>query len=124
MVSTRWVEDKIVAEYHQDFLFLGRSCQIKTALLIKLFKHAVSHQSGINCLKIYFFAYVAGIMQPYLTCYQGDGPLVPFMIEGIQNLFKSFLQVVLEPKHLPDCTGSLDLLEMQLQDVFPLKRYI
>ena len=52
----------------------------------------------------------------YLTCYQGDGPMVPFMTEYIQYFFKSLLQVVLEPKRLPDCTGSSDLLKIQLED--------
>ena len=55
-------------------------------------------------------------MQPYLLCYQGDGPMVPFMTEYIQNLLKSLLQVVLEPKRLPDFTGSLELLKIQLED--------
>ena len=49
-------------------------------------------------------------------CYQGDGPMVPFMTGYIQNLLKSLLQVVLEPKRLPDFTGSLDLLKVQLED--------
>ena len=33
-----------LAAYHQDFLFLGRSGQIKMPWLIKLFKCVVSHQ--------------------------------------------------------------------------------
>lgn len=55
-------------------------------------------------------------MQSYLMCYQGDGPMVLFMTGYIQNLLKSLLQVVLEPKRLPDFTGSLDLLKIQLED--------
>ena len=42
--------------------------------------------------------------------------MVPFMTEYIQYFFKSLLQVVLEPKRLPDCTVSSDLLKIQLED--------
>lgn len=56
---------------------------------------------------------MAGIMQSYLTCYYGDGPMITFKNEDIQKLSKSLLHVVVKSKILADCTGSLDLLKME-----------
>ena len=64
--------------------------------------------------KLHFFVYVAGILLPYLTCYQGDGPMVPFMSEGIQKMYKGVLTIVVKPKTLAKCKNPLELMRLDL----------
>ena len=38
-------------------------------------------------VKLHFFSFVAGIFEPYLTCFQTDAPIVPFMFDELSAIF-------------------------------------
>ena len=39
-------------------------------------------------VKLHFFFFVAGIFEPYLTRFQTDAPMVPFMFDELSAIFK------------------------------------
>lgn len=46
--------------------------------------------------KLNFFSFVASILQPFLTKYQSDNLLVPFMYDGIVDLAKSLMRIIIK----------------------------
>lgn len=65
---------------------------------------------------MHFFSYMAGILELYLTCHQGESPLVPFMDGDLRRLLKSVLAVVVQPKVLEKCKTGLDMIRLDLDD--------
>ena len=83
----------------------------------KSYTNVLSHiQDTLIVAKLKFFVYVAGILQSYLTCYQGDGPMVPFMVEDIQKFYTQLLHIIIKPKHLDECKNALGLLQLDFDD--------
>ena len=54
--------------------------------------------------KLHFFSYVAGLLQPSLTCYQGDGPMISFLCNDLKVVYCSLLEVVVKPEVLKQHT--------------------
>ena len=48
--------------------------------------------------KLNFFSFVASILQPFLTKYQSDNLLVPFMYDDIVDLTKSLMRIIIKPE--------------------------
>ena len=46
--------------------------------------------------KLSFFCYICKIIEPFLARFQQDNPIIPFMFEDIQNLFKKLLNIFLK----------------------------
>ena len=46
--------------------------------------------------KLNFFSFVASILQPFLTKYKSDNLLVPFMYDGIVDLAKSLMRIIIK----------------------------
>ena len=59
-------------------------------------------------------SYFAGLIQPFLTCYQSDKPMIPFLHGDIFNLVFSLLQIVVEPDKLQECETMSDLKKIDL----------
>ena len=67
--------------------------------------------------KLQFFSYVASIMVLYLTCFQGDDPMIPFLCGDAKHLYKSLLQIIVVPRVLADVADSaLFLLKIDLDE--------
>ena len=66
--------------------------------------------------KLHFFVYVAGFLEPYLTCYQGEGPMIPFMNDDIEKFYRGLLAIVVQPKVLSKCKNGLDLMKLELDE--------
>ena len=83
----------------------------------KSYKNVLVHiDDKLIIAKMHFFCYMAGILEPYLTCHQGESPLVPFMDGDLRRLFKSVLAVVVKPKVLENCKTGLDMIRLDLDD--------
>ena len=68
--------------------------------------------------KLKFFSFIAGQLMPYLTIYQSPTPLIPFLYDDLQSLYRELLgfsikSEVLE-KRKDDCK---ELLKIDLRDV-------
>ena len=64
--------------------------------------------------KLSFVSYFAGLIQPFLTCYQSDKPMIPFLHDDIFNLVFSLLQIVVKPDKLQECETMSDLKKIDL----------
>ena len=99
---TRWVEDQPVAE---------RALQIWTS-----FKAVIMYWEGLSKskrpknksyevlidnyhdplipAKLHFFAFIASIFKPYLTIFQTDRPIVPFMSNEQEKIINQLLRLI------------------------------
>ena len=64
--------------------------------------------------KLSFVSHFAGLIQPFLTCYQSDKPMIPFLHDDIFNLVFSLLQIVVKPDKLQECETMSDLKKIDL----------
>ena len=64
--------------------------------------------------KLSFVSHFAGLIQPFLTCYQSDKPMIPFLHDDIFNLVFSLLQIVVKPDKLQECETMSDLKKNDL----------
>ena len=66
--------------------------------------------------KLQFFVYVAGIVEPFLTAFQSDKPMIPYFYFYLKSIIKQLLGIIVEPKIIDSCkTGK------QLKDIIQLK---
>ena len=59
-------------------------------------------------LKLQFFCFIAGIMQPFLTKYQSDKPIL--------KLIKRLIQLIVKPDLLEKCENYLDFRRIDLDN--------
>ena len=44
--------------------------------------------------KLHFFLFVTGIFEPYLTRFQTDAPMVPFIFDELRAIFKKLVGLI------------------------------
>ena len=66
--------------------------------------------------KLSFFSYIASLLQPYLTKYQTDNLLLPFLGKDLERLHMSLLQLVIKPDVLDKCGSPPALLQIDSSD--------
>ena len=69
--------------------------------------------------RLAFFSYVSSLMEPYLTKYQSNKPMIPFMYLDLKDLIKKLLQIIIKPEEIEKCkTGasfkSIDFTDKQI----------
>ena len=65
--------------------------------------------------KLNFFLMIAKEIQPFLTKYQADKPLLPFFATEMKNLVKELLQKFVKPDLLSDVTSVVKLLKIEYE---------
>ena len=70
----------------------------------------------LTLAKLIFFPFVASLSELYLTKYLGDGPMLPFVNEDVQKLFKDLLALIIKPDVIVKCKHSLDFLKTDVAD--------
>ena len=45
-------------------------------------------------MKLQFFAFIAGILKPYLTTFQTNRPMVPFMCDELMETLHQLLRLI------------------------------
>ena len=116
---TRWIDDQPVAE--------------QAASIWKHFTKAVHHWEGL-CkslrptnksyetlvkhyrdplvpIKLQFFAFIAGILKPYLTIFQANRPLVPFMCDELMKILDQLLRLIFRRNALEVADTALKKLK-------------
>ena len=67
--------------------------------------------------KFIFFSFIAGRLKPYLTIYQSQKPLIPFLYDNLQSSYKELLGLTIKSEFLgkynDDCK---ELLKIDLHD--------
>ena len=62
---------------------------------IKSYKQLVEcYSDPLVPAKLYFFSFVAGIFEPYLTRFQTDAPMVPFIFDELSAIFKKLVGLI------------------------------
>ena len=83
--------------------------------LRKSFLHvqfAVNNQSSVA--KFQFLNSVASFFGPFLTVYQTDWPVLPFIYEDLTDLVRNFLQLFIKAIVLTKCTSGTALRQVDL----------
>ena len=61
--------------------------------------------------KFHFFSYVAGFFKSYLVSFQTDSPMVPFMSDEIEKLFRKLCRLVLKPEVVDEVATPYKLIK-------------
>ena len=108
--TTRWVEDKIVAERVLEVwkpltnvIKYWESLRRKNTSYEILTKH---YKDPLVPAKLHFFAFVTSIFQPYVVIFQTNSPMIPFMFSELEKIFNQLLRLVFR-KDVIDHAGAI-----------------
>ena len=122
----RWVEDKNISDrtikiwpsivkivHHWSPLPPSKQPKCKS---YKVLKNVV--KDPFIVAKFNFFSFLAGRFLPYLTRYQSQKPMIPFLHDDIQQLVKELLSLTIKSDVIDNCKeGYKALLKIDLPDV-------
>ena len=61
----------------------------------KSYENVKAYINDPDFRKIEICFLIASLLEPYLTKYQGDGPMLPFVNEDVKKLFKDLLALII-----------------------------
>ena len=68
----------------------------------------------LTTAKLSFFSYIASILQPFLTKYQTQKPMIPCLYGDLTKIYKSLLKVIVKDDVVDECTGyQLPKIDME-----------
>ena len=68
--------------------------------------------------KLNFFGFIAGHLMPYLTTYQSQKPLIPFLYDDLQSLYVELLGLSIKSEILEACRfDGKELLKINMHNV-------
>ena len=59
--------------------------------------------------KLHFFTYVSGLVEPFLTLFQADKPMIPFLYLPLTNLVLKLLEIIVKPNVLENFSTGCKL---------------
>ena len=65
-------------------------------------------------LKLMFFSFVCGLVEPYLKVFQSDRPVVPFIYSEVKSVIKSLLSLIVKPSIIEKSKSATDLKNVNL----------
>ena len=107
----RWIEDKEVAERALEvwksvvatiryWEGLSKSKKPKNN---KSFDCLVNHyQDLLMTAKLNFFAFIAGILKPFLVLFQTDNPMLPFMYDELSEISKRLIVLIYKKEKIDE----------------------
>ena len=57
-------------------------------------------------VKLHFFSYAAGIVEPFLKKFQTDKPMIPFLFFELKTIVTSILEIIVKPSVIESCIKS------------------
>lgn len=76
----------------------------------------------LTVVKLQIFSYCAGLFQPFLTVFQGDGPLLPYLCRNVKELIVALLSLVVKSKAIEEAqTSELVKLVDDKKNLVPTK---
>ena len=117
-----WVEDLQVAERFlliwndiKKLIKFWESLPKSKQPSSKSYNRITNVVSGIFLpAKLQFFCFINGIMQPFLTKYQSDKAMIPYLYSDILKLIKKLMQLIVKPNLLEECKNYLDFRRVDL----------
>ena len=70
----------------------------------------------LTTAKLSVFSFIASLFESYLTKYQTDKPMVPFLGQDLEKMYRNVLRFFIKPNDLAKCTSPIDLLKRNLDD--------
>ena len=99
---TQWIGDQAVAEraasiwkhFTKVIHYWERLCKsLRPAK--KSYRTLIKHyRDPLVLMKLQFFAFIAGILKPYLTTFQTNRPMVPFMCDELMETLHQLLRLI------------------------------
>ena len=122
--QTRWIEDAEVAEraieiwdnicaMHKFWENLPKSKRPASKSYLNV-HDAITDKMILP--KLHFFATVANLMKPFLTLYQTENPMVPFLYDDIHSLIREIMSWFIKPCILQKTKLGSDLCKIDLND--------
>ena len=111
--STRWVEDKPVADRDLE-IWPNIVKTVKCCTSLPKSKQPKGKSLGIvskavndvlTPLKLSFSIYMASLFHPFVKKYQNELPLMPFLCDDLTKVLKKVLQIIIQDEKL-DCNGK------------------
>ena len=88
------------------------------AKIVRLCKSFPSVQYAVNdnffVAKLQFLNFVASLVKPFLTVYQFDWPVLPFMYGNLINMVRKLRQLFMKLDVLNKCTSGTALKKLDL----------
>ena len=119
----RWVEDQAVADRLKKIwphiikmVTHWESIPKSSRLNSKSYDAVVKGvKDELTFAKLSFFSFIAGLLKPYLTKYQTDQPMIPFLAKDLEYIYKSLMRLILKTQSFDDCSGN-DLQRVDLSN--------
>ena len=66
--------------------------------------------------KLEIFCFITEIVKPFLTKYQTDKPMVPYLYHDIVRIIRRLMQLIVKPEILDKCSTFLDYKGVDLDN--------
>ena len=130
--ATRWIEDRAVADrlielwdnITKIIAYWEKLPKSKQPSSKSFFNVCKAVKDPLTVSKLQYFSYVTSHFEPYLTPYQTDQPMLPYMYDDILELIKNILSPFLKPSVIENCKISANLLKLDLmknENLLPTK---
>ena len=119
---TRWIEDEAVASRaitlwsnvvktieHWERLSKSKRPQNKSYATL-----TTHYRDSLVLAKFNFFKYVAGMFQEYLVVFQSDSPLVPFLSDAIERIYRKIAKMFIKKEVLENADTPLKLIKLEV----------
>ena len=65
-------------------------------------------------LKLMFFSFVCGLVEPYWKVFQSDCPMAPFIYSEVKSVIKSLLSLIVKPSIIEKSKTATDSKNINL----------
>ena len=69
----------------------------------------------LSVAKLSFFRSVASTVEPFLSLYQTDKPMGPFLVHDIEKVVRNLLERCVKPHALQNASTAYDLLKVDIE---------
>ena len=122
---TRWVENEPVATRAIE-LWSTMVELIKTILLLPVSKRpknnqsfdtlVAAHRDSCMLVKLHIFRDIASILSVFFTSFQSDAPLMPFLADELEELFRKFMKFFLLKNVVSEADTPYKLIKLDIND--------
>ena len=60
----------------------------------------------LSVAKLKLFSYVASLLQPFLTMYENNAPMIPFLFDDLERMYRNLLELIVDSSVLMKCKAG------------------
>ncbi|XP_066910897.1 uncharacterized protein [Clytia hemisphaerica] len=122
--STRWTENKPTAEraisiwpyIEQIVTYWEKKPPNKRPKSKSYANVKTAVNDPLTVVKLKFFAYVAGILEPFLKMYQTDKPMIPFLYFDLKSIVLTLMKLFIKPNCVSGAKTGMQLCGIDLEN--------